>query len=202
MDGYQLRTKKKKEAIKHVAFELFIEYGIDKVSLSEIAKKANVSPVTIYNHFGTKEELVKTVIASFFREEWENRIETTKRDDLTFHEKIEKMIMETSDFSGKINPDFMSNLMNGYPELKNIIGDIYQEFFPHIIHFFEEGKKLGYIDPDIATESIIHYLEIIKKASDNLQFTNDKGKNSKLANDLAKLFFYGLLRNPEEKNEN
>lgn len=194
MDGYQLRTIKKKEKIKIAAIELFIDAGIEKVSLAEIAKKANVSPVTIYNHFGTKDELVIAVFSSFLKQEWESRLHTVKREDLSYSEKIEKMIFDTSEVSGRLNPDFLIKLADDYPELKKIIDEFYAEFLPHIVEFFEEGKRMGYIDSEISTESIIVYLNILQKASSGFQFYDDKDKNSKLAKDLSRLFFYGFLK--------
>ena len=47
MDGYQRRTEKKKENIRNAAFELFKVYGVEKVSIAEIAKKAT-SPLLPY----------------------------------------------------------------------------------------------------------------------------------------------------------
>ena len=53
----------------------FFPFGADKVSVNDIARKAGVSQATIYNNFGSKEELVhdyrKSIvsgIASRFRE--------------------------------------------------------------------------------------------------------------------------------------
>ncbi|MBM7583546.1 AcrR family transcriptional regulator [Bacillus pakistanensis] len=193
MDGYQLRTEKKKEKIRNVAIELFLSFGIEKVSITEIAKKASVSPVTIYNHFGTKDELVRKVITSFIQKEWEDRLDITKRGDLSFHEKIEKMVFETESITGKTNPEFLNSMINGDPELEKMIGEIYHQFLPSIVDFFEEGKKQGYMDPDISTETIMIYLNLLKNAMSGFHFYNDPEKNSKLAKDLTNFFFYGLL---------
>ncbi|GJM81486.1 hypothetical protein HMSSN139_39820 [Paenibacillus sp. HMSSN-139] len=44
MNGYQRRTEQKREKVKRAAVELFTAYGLDKVSLAEIAKQAGVRP--------------------------------------------------------------------------------------------------------------------------------------------------------------
>ncbi len=64
MNGFQLRKEKKMEDILEAAFELFSANGIKDVSITEIAKKANVSRVSIYNFFESKENLVRQ--SSFF----------------------------------------------------------------------------------------------------------------------------------------
>ena len=61
MNGFERRKEQKKESIRRAALELFKAYGFKEVSMSDIAGKAGVSPVTIYNHFGSKEKLVHEV---------------------------------------------------------------------------------------------------------------------------------------------
>lgn len=195
MDGYQLRTEKKKEQIRNVAMELFKKFGFEKVSLAEIAKKANVSPVTIYNNFGTKDQLIKDVVFTFLHREWNTRMSTIQSDDLTYHEKIEKLILDTSVISG-VNPNFLNKLVENNPELEKLIQDFFKDRMKYIIEFFEEGKQRGYVNPDVSTESIIVYLNILQNGAKDLNFFNDSRKNSKLGEDLSRLFFYGFLKKP------
>ncbi|MFH1651280.1 MAG: TetR/AcrR family transcriptional regulator [Chloroflexota bacterium] len=49
-----------------------ILYGFKKVNLNETARKADVSQVTIYHHFGSKERLVRDGIRSFSIALWNN----------------------------------------------------------------------------------------------------------------------------------
>lgn len=56
-----LRERKKLETarrIYRVAVELFADKGFDHVSVQEIADAAEVSKMTVFNYFGTKEDLV------------------------------------------------------------------------------------------------------------------------------------------------
>ena len=54
MDGFERRKEQKKESIRRAALELFQSYGFDKVSLNDIARRARVSHVTIYNHLAVR----------------------------------------------------------------------------------------------------------------------------------------------------
>ena len=58
MDGFERRKEQSKEDIRRAAEELFSRFGADKVSVNDIARKAGVSQATIYNNFGSKDELV------------------------------------------------------------------------------------------------------------------------------------------------
>lgn len=56
-----LRAQKKAEVrrhIAHTALELAVERGPDAVSVDDIAAAAGVSPRTVFNHFGTKDQAI------------------------------------------------------------------------------------------------------------------------------------------------
>ncbi len=62
MDGFERRRDKKAKQIFAASLDLVCQYGFDKVSVSEIAGHARVSPATIYNYFGTKEQLYLSML--------------------------------------------------------------------------------------------------------------------------------------------
>src|SRR3954447_9612861 len=58
VEGLRERKKRRtRQEISDVATRLFFERGFEEVTLSEIAAAAEVSIKTIFNHFGSKEEL-------------------------------------------------------------------------------------------------------------------------------------------------
>ncbi|MZD07260.1 TetR family transcriptional regulator [Streptomyces sp. SID5785] len=60
-DGLGLRERKKKQTALKVwrtAVDLFLEHGFDQVSVAQIAEAAEVSKMTVFNYFGTKEDLL------------------------------------------------------------------------------------------------------------------------------------------------
>ena len=62
----QLRKKQKaqrRELIEVAAKNLFVEKGFELASVEEIADLAMVSPATIYNYYGTKDELLLAIVA-------------------------------------------------------------------------------------------------------------------------------------------
>jgi AcrR family transcriptional regulator len=61
VDGPGLRERKKLETRRilwQAAVRLFDERGYDQVSIAEIAAAANVSKMTVFNYYATKEDLV------------------------------------------------------------------------------------------------------------------------------------------------
>ena len=53
------------EQVFEAAFQLFTRHGYQKVSVNEIAQQAGVSPATIYNYFGTKDQLYIDMIMNW-----------------------------------------------------------------------------------------------------------------------------------------
>jgi AcrR family transcriptional regulator len=57
-EGRRDRKKRQtREAISDAATQLFLEHGFEAVSLAQVADAADVSVKTIFNHFGSKEDL-------------------------------------------------------------------------------------------------------------------------------------------------
>ncbi len=194
MNGYQLRTEQKKKNIRQSAFELFAAFGIEKVSLAEIAKKAKVSPVTIFNYFGTKDKLVIEVMSGFLENAWEQRLELLQ-SDLPFHRKVEKMIFDTMDLVEHVNPDVIQHMLSNIPEMKENAERIFAESLPVIVRFIDNGKKEGYISKEISTRTILIYFNLIKEMKLSSSF-KEAIKDSALIKELTHLIFYGLLRDP------
>jgi AcrR family transcriptional regulator len=61
MEPSGLRERKKARTRRHIAdtaARLFAEHGYEQVAVSDVAREAEVAEQTVYNHFGTKEQLV------------------------------------------------------------------------------------------------------------------------------------------------
>ncbi|MBE0466900.1 MAG: TetR/AcrR family transcriptional regulator [Candidatus Desulforudis sp.] len=197
MDGFQRRRERKKESIRRAALELYSKYGVQKVRVAEIAKKAKVSQVTIYNYFGGKNELLRDVISRLLNEKLQEHIELVETD-LPFPEKIEKFISEKTRDLAALNPDFLKSIMSEDPAIKEMVEDFAKyRFIPLMLNFIEKGKNDGYINKSISTEAILLYINIFKEAkrSDMLL---DQEQNQRLFKELATLFYYGLLGKPRE----
>jgi AcrR family transcriptional regulator len=73
-----LRERKKqrtRQLISETARRLFIERGFEQVSVAEIAREAELSEMTVFNYFPTKEDLVYSGLEAF-----EDQLLTAIRD--------------------------------------------------------------------------------------------------------------------------
>ncbi|GJL95973.1 MAG: hypothetical protein DHS20C05_23780 [Hyphococcus sp.] len=60
------RVESKEDAIVKAAYQMFIDVGFAKTTMSEIAKKAGVAEGTLYLYFSNKDALAHTVLADFY----------------------------------------------------------------------------------------------------------------------------------------
>ncbi|MFD2553926.1 TetR/AcrR family transcriptional regulator [Sphingobacterium tabacisoli] len=54
--------------IKKAARDLFRKYGYNKTSVNELAKQSNISKVTFYKYFSSKESILHEVLMDYIRE--------------------------------------------------------------------------------------------------------------------------------------
>lgn len=190
MNGYEIRTNAKKDSIIRAAWDLFSKRGIIDVKISEIAAKADVSQVSIYNYFGGKRNLAKVVLASYLDNTIKEYDEILERE-IPFSDKLELVIDKKRDVTLEVSDSAISE----YAWTDKTLQEIYEEAAKTkaasvYIKFIELGKEEGAIDNSIPTESILAYIlssVSILEQSDYLQTSQEY----KLG--IIKLFFYGLL---------
>ena len=190
MNQYQKTTEKKKQAIIQAALQLFKEKGFKETSIKSIAEVAEVSPVSIYNYFGGKDNLVALCVNDLF-EEVTQQAEDILNSNLDFKTKLdhafalcqEKMSQQISDyFQDKMVEDsvFSTLLTKAITAKKR---DIYRAYI-------KLGKEEGLIAKDLSTELILNVMDALNGMgnqlahSDNLEIEVEQ---------IHQIFLYGIF---------
>jgi AcrR family transcriptional regulator len=71
----ELKKQQNRQVILDTALRLFAERGFERVTVLEIARAANVSEATVFNHFPAKEDLIYSRMVAF-----EQRLVAAVRD--------------------------------------------------------------------------------------------------------------------------
>ena len=193
MDGFERRKERKKESIHQAAIELFKAFGFRKVSIGDIASKAGVSPTTIYNHFDTKEGLVRDVIKRLL-EETVHKYWAIMDSDRPFLEKLELIIFDKTELSRQYEGELVQAVASNDPEVHQFVDSLAQKAMEHMVSFYEEGKRLGYINPDVSEQAILLYFDILRKGFlAHPEVFQSPEHNAELVRDLASLYLYGLM---------
>jgi len=195
--AYERRMERNKERILQAALELFQVHGIKKTTTGDIAQKAGVSPATVYNHFGSKEELVRAAVKYFLRRTAADFGEILN-GKLSFMEKMERVLSYKSNMLGQYQGDFMQTIISEDPEIRHFIDSVYlKEIRQMVVDFYEEGKRQGYINPELSTETIMRYMLIIRSGmAAESTLSEDPGHNRRMMQELTPLFLYGLMGKP------
>ncbi|WP_332691740.1 TetR/AcrR family transcriptional regulator [Halalkalibacter lacteus] len=195
MDGFKRRKEQKKRNILEASLALFMEYGIQKVSISEIAKQANVSQVTIYNYFENKHTLIHEVFL-YYIDKASSDFEKIVHDNIPFPEKIKKIIFNKREIANQIHMEFYQYMMKEYSTEGNYIEKIYVEkAVPYFTQLFKDGKEQGYVDPNLSDEAILFYVQMLK---DYIQREEVYQKILPLTEDITSIFFYGIIGKKEK----
>lgn len=193
MNGYERRKQKKIEQIFSVSFQLFSKHGFQKVSVNEIAHKAKVSPATIYNYFGTKEQLYADMLMNWMDKQLE-QFESILDSGLSFPEKTKEiMLLEAKNL--KILSDEFPKAPS--PELGGLAQMMESDNEKKVMHFFMKfvalGKQEGYIHRDQTEEVTMLYFTMYKNELGRYWETADQEQMTRSMDRLMELFFYGLV---------
>jgi AcrR family transcriptional regulator len=190
MNGFEKRRQQKKDSILKAAKRLFNQYGFDKVTIAEIAKEAQVSPASVYNFFGSKENLKQQLLRKIKDDHYRLSMEILESGE-PIKRKLERLLASRVEFYGNYSPAFLS----GMESLNDTETHQYKEFTRAFFRLIEEGQKEGVINDSISAEAIGLYLEIIRyyfanKPSATQKFANNPG----LTKELFTLFTQALTK--------
>lgn len=140
------KSDEKRQQILHVASKLFLEFGLESVSMSQIAAKVGGSKATLYNYFQNKEDLFVEVALNVVRQGVEKssvRIDST----LPFFEKLRILCSEFLIFM--LSEDCIALYRNvlGYPHHGKIGKEAFEEAihtaWGHVVSLIEEAMDEG-----------------------------------------------------------
>lgn len=190
MNGYEKRTQLKKDSIIEAAWELFAANGVSNVSIKEIASKAKVSQVSIYNYFGSKANLAKEVLIDYVDKAivgYEKILEM----DVSFKEKLQLIVDIKHKATEELSQSAFSEFAWGDKTLQNIYRDAANSKAKMIYtKFIQQGKAEGAIDNNIPDEAIVDFLMSSISIMENSNYLNT---SAEYKNGIIKLFFYGVL---------
>ena len=193
MDGIKKRKEQKKEDIRRAALELFQTYGFKKVSINEIAQHAGVSQVTVYNHFGSKEELIRDVM-KWFTSDLVAKYTAIINSDLPYLDKLESIVMDKTAIISQFHGELVQQVMKADPQLQSFIDDLYNnKIKPSIISFFNEGAELGYIHRKYSADAIMFYFEVVRRGLGSIPDISERmAKEPDTAKEIIDIMTYGL----------
>ena len=128
-----------KENIVQKALLLFLKYGFKTATMDDIAQEMGVSKKTIYNHFPTKENLVRECAQEQFQVIMEDMIRVTKRSKDPIIELYQLKKEALKHLSGEKNSPHYQ-LQKYYPSIHN---HLKEKEFEILGGFFAQSIQKG-----------------------------------------------------------
>jgi AcrR family transcriptional regulator len=201
MNGFELRKQQKRKDIMNAAFMLFNKEGVKKVKISDIARFAGVSQVTIYNHFTSKEELVRAVMKEYMHQQFQIFKESVE-EERTFADLVELIVFEKHKAVQSLDPSLLQEMLTADEELKEYVDHFYRtQTLPLFVQLLERARERGEINASLSMESIIFYLNALKTEVQRVS-AETWSERKDFLDDVLQLFFYGLSGGPtSNRNE-
>ncbi len=194
MNGFEKRKEEKKNSIRHAALELFRNYGIKKVTVNDIAKRAGVSPVTIYNYFGSKQGLIRDVV-KWLLTEILSEYQAIIHSDRPYLKRWEQMLFQKGEMRHAYHSELLQTILSTDPEIKQFVDDEMTGRIAQLwMDLIDEGKREGFIRADMTPEVILLYIEMFRSlATSRPDLYTRLIEDDSLFHDVSRLFLYGLM---------
>jgi len=198
MDGFARRKEQSKDDIRKAAWELFSQFGVDRVSIADIARKAGVSQATIYNNFGSKEALAREFVTTAV-ENLMSHVQEVLTPQMLFREKMAAFIQFISEMMANGRPSaaesavFISSLnLQNDPEIKKIRTEAQEKMTGIMMGLIREGREQGQVNPELSDEALKMYFGVFMDVFSDPQLQRWYAQNPGLVQELGNLMMFGL----------
>ncbi len=194
LDGYKKRTLKKMENIELNTIKL-LSLPLNDIKIMDIAKLANVSQVSIYNYYGSKEALLKAAILRLMDQQYEEYKQLLSTS-IPFNEKIKELFMRKKNGLDIVNLEMFTVLMQKDKELHDSVLDFtMNKSFKLLISLIDEGRSLGLVRNEVQNQTLLIYIQVLSQAFMNMDTaTSQYIQKKEVIDEIMNLFLYGLLK--------
>jgi AcrR family transcriptional regulator len=199
VDGNEKRKQKKIAQIMTAATTLFIQNGIKSTSIADIAKAANVSQVTLYKYFESKERLGEEVALSIYTQSMQGFSALFADTSIPFPKQLQELLIRDMAMDSSINEEFYAFMLNAFQSLPKdspvalAYAELQDDFWGNLI---QRGRDTGYLNERITDAAIRMYIDMfIQYAQNTSNSPDDMGSAFQgLTEELIELFFFGMLK--------
>lgn len=152
------KNEEMKNKIINTAIEVIIDKSFSNFTLSEIAKRIDVTKATIYWYFSSKEDLISSISDQIWSLEILS-IEQLDSLNLSATEKLKHILFREQDSLSCILP--MKLLLEFHTETNTVMEQIqkgYKQYQEILANILQEGKENGEFHYSVPTNELAIYL--------------------------------------------
>lgn len=194
------RDDNEKKILEH-ASNRYMNSGVSKVNMDEIASELRVSKKTIYKFFPSKQDLLKGVVELFTRRV-RKKVKGIVDSDNTFEKKMIDLMLVLGEMLGKMSKQFVLDVQNSSPALWQEIETFRSEhILSHLYEMFEQAKREHIFRADVDIE-LFHmvFISSVESIVNPRVLTQQSFSAKEAFNGIMKLLIEGALT-PEAKEK-
>ena len=185
--------QKKYDQIINSAKELFWKYGIRRVTIEDICKKADVSRMTFYKYFSNKNILAKTLL-NIITDSSMEKYDSIIKSELKYPEKVRQMILLKIEGTNDISKEFLNDLNDeNNADLFEFLQSKIMENLSRIQTDFVTASEQGEIRKGIKPEFLLYFLNRILEMSKDPELLKMYDSAQDMIMEMTNIFFYGIL---------
>lgn len=160
---YANHRENQREWILEVAENLFIQKGIEKVTIADIAKAARLTRATLYRYFATKEQMAEEIFKIVIRGWWERDERAVWGLTGTGYQQVEQFV--TTHFDHLLNNSrearFVAEFNYLYAKewsveiMRQLLTENLEEERQLLLNSIRQGQQDGSIRTDIDPELLL-----------------------------------------------
>ncbi len=197
-NGFTRRREHSKEEIRRAAWQLFSEFGVGKVSIADIARKAGVSQSTIYNNFQSKDALAQEFVTAMV-DQLATRVEQALGPHRSYWDRMTAFIKSISEImtdaraSGVDAAAFggSAGLLND-PEINKIRAAAREKLADLLVGLVQEARDQGQIVGNLSAEAYRLYFIAFMNVFADPELQHRFSRDAQLADHVGALMLYGL----------
>ncbi|PKL80732.1 MAG: hypothetical protein CVV25_03250 [Ignavibacteriae bacterium HGW-Ignavibacteriae-4] len=174
--------------------KLIWKQGVNKTTVDHICDEAGLSKMTFYRAYENKFDIIKEILDENYKDLEENYKKIFSKN-IPFIEKIMELIYYNMEANKEISPDLVRDILKQEnPMMKDYMRgkvDFYREI--SLKYIVLEQKKGNFRD-DVKIEFISFFIDHINELILDERLNNVYESTDELANQLTKMFYFGILR--------
>lgn len=182
--------------ILKTAKDLFWKYGLRKVSVEEISKKAGVSKMTFYRNFKNKNEVAKVVLEELLAQSRKDYQRIMQDENLNFSKKMAQLIELKHQTVKSMSNEFLMDLSHpSSAELVEAMEKHRAKSIRSIKKDFRKAQKEGFIRKDLKIDFIMYMFNDIGQKAHDEELLKMYKNSSDLIMALTNFCIYGISEN-------
>jgi AcrR family transcriptional regulator len=177
------------------AREEFFTHGFSKVTTDELAEALGISKKTLYQHFSSKEELLRAAVYQL-RDELSMALESTvDRDDLDFVEKLRTIMTAIGTRVSQLRQPFFEDIERKAPQIwKELEAFRREKIFTVMGKLFAQGSRSGMLRKDIDPQLfMLMFFAVVQQTINPESLSHLPYSASQVFDTLIKVLMEGVL---------